>query len=106
MAEKAADSEVDRRHFLNGHWPSRERRVAAQEIASVLVQARPEWLDAAATAIEALPGVQVYGRDPRGKLVAVIEAADTGVIGTTLNMISQMPHVLTAALVFHGTDED
>ncbi len=77
----------------------------AFEIASILVQARPERLDAAAHAIEALPGTQIYSRDPRGKLVVVIEASDVGAIGTTLNTISLMPDVLTAALVFHGTDE-
>ena len=55
-------------------------------------------------AIEALPGTQIYTRDPKGKLVVVIEAADTGTIGATLNSISSMPHVLTAALVFQGSD--
>ena len=45
------------------------------EIASILVQARPERLDEAARAIEALPGAQIYSRDPKGKLVVVIEAA-------------------------------
>ena len=75
------------------------------EIASILVQARPERLDAAAAAIEALPGAQIYSRDPKGKLVVVIEASDTGSIGTSLNTISSMPDVLTAALVFQGTDE-
>ena len=78
---------------------------ASSEIASILVQARPELLDAAARAIEALPGTQIYSRDPKGKLVVVIEASDVGSIGATLNTISLMPDVLTAALVFHGTDE-
>jgi nitrate reductase NapD len=76
------------------------------EIASILVQARPERLEAAARAIEILPGAQIYSRDPKGKLVVVIEASDVGVIGTTLNAISMMPEVLTAALVFQGTDEE
>jgi nitrate reductase NapD len=62
-------------------------------------------MDEAARAIEALPGAEIYTRDPKGKLVVVLEASDVGVIGTTLNTISLMPHVLTAALVFHGTDE-
>jgi nitrate reductase NapAB chaperone NapD len=30
---------------------------------------------------------------------------DVGSVGATLNTISMMPEVLTAALVFHGTDE-
>ena len=73
-------------------------------IASILVQARPEKLDAVARAVEALPGTQIYSRDPKGKFVVVIEARDVGSIGSTLNTISALPHVLTAALVFHGTD--
>jgi nitrate reductase NapD len=55
-------------------------------------------------AIEALPGTEIYSRDPRGKLVVVVEASDVGVVGDILNLISSLPDVLTAALVFHGTD--
>ena len=97
--------DLDRREFLNGRWQAGVGEPAVSEIASILVQARPERLDAAARAIEALPGTQIYSRDPKGKLVVVIEAADVGGIGATLNTISLMPNVLTAALVFHGTDE-
>jgi len=107
MTDKPLVRDVDRREFLNGRWPT---RVAGQvgttaEIASILVQVRPERLDAVAQAIELLPGTEIHGRSPQGKLVVVIEAADVGTIGVTLNAISSMPHVLTAALVFHGTDE-
>ncbi len=73
-------SDVDRRKFLNGKWQVRPSGPTV-EIASVLVQARPERLDAAARAIEALPGTQIYSRDPKGKLVVVIEASDVGGIG-------------------------
>jgi periplasmic nitrate reductase NapD len=89
---------VDRRKFINGRWVT---NVGSEphsiEIVSILVQARPEKLDAVARAVEALPGTQIYSRDPKGKFVVVIEAS-------TLNTISALPHVLTAALVFHGTD--
>jgi nitrate reductase NapD len=96
---------LDRREFINGRWARFAGGDAVEaEIASILVQARPERLDAAARAIEMLPGAQVYSRDPKGKLVVVIEASDIGGIGTALNTISMMPDVLTAALVFHGTD--
>jgi nitrate reductase NapD len=98
---------VNRRKFINGRWSTRvdDNAPGAVEIASILVQARPERLDAAARAIEALPDTQIYSRDPRGKLVVVIETGDVSAIGATLNTISMMPDVLTAALVFHGTDE-
>jgi periplasmic nitrate reductase NapD len=94
---------VDRRKFIHGRWATPDA-AAPIEIASILVQVRPDRLDAAGHAIEALPGTQIYSRDPKGKLVVVIEASDVGAIGTALNQISLMPDVLTAALVFHGTD--
>jgi periplasmic nitrate reductase NapD len=104
MAEPRFPSDLDRREFLNGRW-ARPETDAPCEVASILVQAKPERLDAAARAIEALPATEIYARDPKGKLVVVIEALDVGSIGATLNTISSMPDVLTAALVFHGTDE-
>jgi nitrate reductase NapD len=105
MAGASHLPDVDRREFINGRWTVRTASDGpSTEIASILVQVRPERLDAAAGAIEALPATQIYSRDPKGKLVVVIEASDVGAIGTTLNQISLMPDVLTAALVFHGTD--
>jgi nitrate reductase NapD len=97
---------VARRDLLTGRWAQNadDKVKSTAEIASILVQTRPERLDAAARAIEQLSGTQIYGRDPRGKLVVVIEAADVGGIGATLNTIAMLPEVLTAALVFQGTD--
>lgn len=107
MVETPFTRSVDRRKFINGRWSARaeENPPGSAEIASILVQTRPERLDAATRAIEALPGTQIYSRDPKGKLVVVIEAADVGSIGGALSTISTMPDVLTAALVFHATDE-
>jgi nitrate reductase NapD len=89
----------DRRTFLRGDW-----RNDSAEIASILVQARPERLDEAERAITALGGTEVYSRDSRGKLVVVIEAPDVGAVGTILNTIAVLPSVLSASLVFHATD--
>jgi len=106
MADTSSAPALGRREFLNGQWATDTGAAnGAVEIASILVQARPDRLDAAARHIETLPGTQIYSRDPKGKLVVVVEASDVGAIGGTLNTISMMPEVLTAALVFHGTDE-
>jgi periplasmic nitrate reductase NapD len=107
MADNLPVSNVDRRKFLNGRWPGRAKAQANKrfEVASLLVQVRPERLDTVARIIAGLPGSQIYSRSPQGKLVVVIEADNVGDIGITLNLISSMPHVLSAALVFHGTDE-
>jgi len=90
----------DRRNFLRGDW----QRDASTEIASILVQARPERLAEAERAITTLPGTEVFSRDARGKLVVVIEAPDVGTVGATLNTIASLPSVLSATLVFHATD--
>jgi len=104
MPRTVPEQNVDRRDFLGGRWTAGGPASDSFEVASILVQARPERLDAAARAIENLAGAQIYGRDAKGKLVVVVEAADVGSIGETLNAISLLPDVLTAALVFHGTD--
>jgi periplasmic nitrate reductase NapD len=97
---------VDRRDFIEGVWPARgkEKARTPAEIASVLVHVRPEKMDEVARNIAALPGSEIYSRSPQGKLVVVIEAGTVGEVGAVLNAISSMPHVVTAALVFHGTD--
>jgi nitrate reductase NapD len=99
--------DVDRRKFLNGGWPARADMQTSKpfEVASLLVQVRPERIDSVACAIERLSGSHVYSRSPQGKLVVVVEADTVGYIGATLNAISCIPHVLSAALVFHGADE-
>ena len=97
------DRDMDRRAFVAGRW--REPGLAPPgEIASVLVQARPERLGAVEAAIAALAGCEIHARDSKGKLVVVIDAPDSGAIGTTLNTIALMPDVFSAALVFHAAD--
>jgi periplasmic nitrate reductase NapD len=97
---------MNRRAFISGVWTNSDRLVTPPEgeIASILVQARPESLVEVEAAIAALPGCEIHGRDPRGKLVVVVDAPSAGVIGTTLNTIALTPDVLSAALVFHAID--
>ena len=108
MAKLPVSRDLDRREFVNGRWaaPTDDTANGGCEVASVLVQARPDRLDAVARAIEALPRAQIYSRDTRGKLVVVIEASDVGGIGADLNSISLLPDVLSATLVFQGTADD
>jgi periplasmic nitrate reductase NapD len=97
---------IDRRALITGRLLTAEQVVAPPggEIASILVQARPERLAEVETAIVALPGCEIYGRDAKGKLVVVVDAADAGALGTTLNTIALLPDVYTASLVFHAID--
>jgi periplasmic nitrate reductase NapD len=97
---------IDRRALITGRLPANERVVAPPggEIASILVQARPERLSSVEAAIGALKGCEIYGRDPRGKLIVVVDAPDAGALGTTLNTIALLADVYSASLVFHAVD--
>jgi periplasmic nitrate reductase NapD len=91
--------QINRRELMSG-----ARAGGSADIASVLVQARPERMAEVEQAIVSLAGCEIHGRDARGKLVVVIEAPDAGTVGATLNAIALLPDVLSANLVFHAID--
>ena len=74
------------------------------EIASILVQARPERLADVEKKIVRLGGCEISGRDARGKLIVVADVTDAGALGAILNTIALLPHVYSASLVFHAID--
>jgi periplasmic nitrate reductase NapD len=100
------ETTLDRRALIRGRIANLDRLVTPPdaEIASVLVQARPERLAQVEAAIAALAGCEIHARDPKGKLVVVIEASNAGGVGATLNEIALLPNVFSAALVFHAVD--
>jgi periplasmic nitrate reductase NapD len=97
---------IDRRALFSGRLSNPDPVIAppSGEIASILVQARPDRLAEVEAAIGAIAGCEVYGRDPKGKLVVVIDAPSAGRIGSTLNDIALLPDVYAASLVFHALD--
>jgi len=99
-------SAIDRRAVITGRLLKTDQVVAPPggEIASILVQVRPASLESVEAAIVALAGCEIYGRDPKGKLVVVVDAPDAGALGSTLNTIALLPDVYTASLVFHAID--
>ena len=99
-------AKVDRRALLTGRLvdPDRVLMPPGGEIASILVQARPEHLTEVEAAIVTMAGCEIYGRDPRGKLVVVVDSPNAGSLGTTLNNIALLPDVYSASLVFHALD--
>ena len=97
---------IDRRALITGRLLNPDRVIPPPEgeIASILVQARPDRLTSVEAAITALDGCEIYGRDPKGKLVVVADAPNAGALGTILNTIALLPDVYTASLVFHAID--
>lgn len=99
----------DRRQVIRGSWVPATARMPSPagklEIASILVQTRPERLGDVEAAIRAIRGTEIFQRDARGKIAVVIEAAGSDPIGETLTRISLLPDVITATLVYHATDD-
>ncbi|CCD89591.1 Putative periplasmic nitrate reductase NapD [Bradyrhizobium sp. ORS 285] len=96
----------DRRALITGRVLTAEPVVTppAGEIASIIVQTRPDQLDRVAADILALDGCEIHARDVKGKLIVVVDAPDAGALGATMNRIGLLPNVHSACLVFHAID--
>jgi nitrate reductase NapD len=92
-----------RREVLSGRTSSTPQQF---EIASAVVTAWPDHLDGVADAILALGNTEIHARDPKGKLVVVIEGETVGVVGSIVNAISDIRHVLSAVMVFQASDDE
>ncbi|UWU78696.1 chaperone NapD [Bradyrhizobium huanghuaihaiense] len=99
-------AKLNRRALITGRVLGADRIVPppGAEIASIIVQARPEKLAEVEAEITAMPGCEIHVRDERGKLIVVTEAPDAGSLGTMLNTIQSLRHVYSAALVFHAIE--
>ncbi|MHC2625366.1 nitrate reductase NapD [Bradyrhizobium huanghuaihaiense] len=99
-------AKLNRRALITGRVLGADRIVAppGAEIASIIVQARPEKLAEVEAEITAMPGCEIHARDVRGKLIVVTEAPDAGSLGTMLNTIQSLRYVYSAALVFHAIE--
>jgi nitrate reductase NapD len=93
------EQELDRRRLLFG---------AAREIhvCSLVVHAWPEQLDAVAEAVAGLPGAELHGRDPAGKLVVTLETDTESDILDRMNAIGDIKGVLSTSLVFQHHESE
>jgi periplasmic nitrate reductase NapD len=99
-----------RRAFISGQWTEacleRGSRFRQVEIVSLIVSTWAQHLDAVGEAVLALGNAEIHGRDPKGKLIVVLEEASQGAVGAKVNEISGLPHVLSAVMVFQASDDD
>ncbi|MBD9654555.1 chaperone NapD [Pseudomonas sp. WHRI 8822A] len=70
-------------------------------IASFIVHARPEQLDAVLANLRLLDDLEVHQHSPDGKAVVVIEAVDEQRILQRIDQVNALPGVLNAALIYH-----
>ena len=77
---------------------------AELHVASLVVHARPERLDAVSAAIACLPGAELHGHSTSGKLVVTLEASSTAEMMAAIQIIQQTDAVLSATLVYQCVD--
>lgn len=70
-------------------------------IASLVVLARPELLDAVKANLRLLDGLELHQQSAAGKLVVVLETTDEQQILQRIDLINNLPGVLNAALIYH-----
>lgn len=73
-------------------------------IAGVVVHALPSRVEAVRARIAALPGAEVHGAHPNGKLAVTLEDEGEAAIGARLHAVQQLPGVLSAVVVFQHAD--
>lgn len=74
-------------------------------ISSMVVHARPDYLQDVKNKIERLPGAEIHGESENGKLVVVLESQTQSHITDVIEKIGDIEHVLTTALVFHQIEQ-
>ncbi|MVV47000.1 glutamate synthase [Pseudomonas sp. PB120] len=70
-------------------------------IASLVVLARPELLEAVKANLRLLDGVELHQESAAGKLVVVLETVHENQILQRIDQINNLPGVLNAALIYH-----
>jgi nitrate reductase NapD len=74
-------------------------------ISSMVVHARPEWLQSVKSGIERLAGTEIHGESDEGKLVVVLESDSQTQITDIIEKINNFEHVLNTALVYHQIEQ-
>ncbi|MEQ8603189.1 MAG: chaperone NapD [Marivibrio sp.] len=75
-------------------------------IASLMVQCRPEALDALAERIAAEPEAVIAARDAAGKLIVLLETESSQRIADLSHAFALLDGALGCSLVFHGIDDE
>lgn len=75
-------------------------------VSGIVVGCEPTGIDACATALSAMPGIEVYAFDRAGgRLVVTQESTSTEEQEDGLRLVQALPGVLHAELVYHYFDD-
>ena len=73
-------------------------------ISSLVVHATPKRVQNVEDVIAAMPGAQVHGSSPNGKLVVTLDASSTDEMLSKITDVQRIDGVLSAALVYQCAD--
>lgn len=74
-------------------------------IASLMVQAWPEFIPELTPTLNAIPGVEVHASEANGRMVVTVEADSDAHLLDTISHIERTEHVVTASLVYHQIED-
>ncbi|UJF17183.1 chaperone NapD [Vibrio sp. SS-MA-C1-2] len=70
-------------------------------ISSLVVHTNPVHLAVIEQQIAQFNNAEIYGSNPDGKIVVVLETENQGFVTETIDAINNLPNVLSTALVYH-----
>jgi len=98
-------SRPSRRDFFSARFTPPEGTQNSGHIASLMVQARPEFMANVTMILNAFPGVEVHGSNDRGRMVVSVEAVSDGHLMETITNIEATDNVIAASLVYHQIED-
>lgn len=75
-------------------------------VAGVVVHALPGFLPPVRRALRRLPGAQIHGASPAGKLVVTLEASCSRAVVDRLAAIQRLDGVLSAVMVYQHSEAE
>ena len=91
---------LSRRDLLSGRaGPGQDE--GEHHVTGLVVHARPERLGDVLGVLRAMPGLDVHGESPTGKIVVTLETPSEHDVVQRLGEIGELPGVLSTALVYH-----
>lgn len=73
-------------------------------IAGVVVHVRPIECEAVRDRVRAIPGVEVHGVNPDGRLAVIIEGEHRNAVSDALFALHALDGVLSASLIYEQSD--
>lgn len=93
--------ELSRRDFLKLGRGADDANEPIMHIASLLVRATATGCDAVRSVISSMPGAELHETGQAGKIVIVLESADSRAIADATAELQQLSGVLTVSIVAH-----